>query len=481
MPDVYLVTVVIYLSLLIGISLWLSFRVKTQEDFVVAGRRLTWPILVGTLLATWIGSGSIFGGGTLGFRQGFAALWQPAGAWLGIGIIYFVAARARRWGRFTVPELMEARYGVAARVLATVATVISYTIIVSYQFRGGGRVLNLVIPEIGYEQGILITAVFAILFTMFAGLMSVAYTDIANGLIILAGTLTAVPWLVRSAGGWAAVRAGLEPSRFSLFGTMTPQEALGFFLPTLFLLLGNANMYQRFFAARDEGEAKKSVLGWIVGVITVETLVIALAVIGSGMPAFRELAEPETIIPAVARQGLPAPIGCLLLAAIVAIIVSTADSFLLVPATNLVRDIYQRFINPQASERRLLVYSRLSVLGLGLLAYVLIAFFREILDAVVAAYTIYGAGVTVALLAVFFWPRATPAGGTASIAAGTTVCLAWEAARQLAHGGDRYPFGLETIYPSLAAAFLALVLVSLLTPAGQAPRAEAAGRPGPSR
>ena len=126
---VYQVTVIGYVAILIAISVWLSLRVKTKEDFIVAGRRLTWPILVGTLLATWIGSGSIFGGGTLGYRQGFAALWQPAGAWFGIIVIYFVAGRARRFGQFTVPDLMEARYNATARVLATIATIVSYTII----------------------------------------------------------------------------------------------------------------------------------------------------------------------------------------------------------------------------------------------------------------------------------------------------------------------------------------------------------------
>ena len=101
---VYLVSVVAYLLLLIGISVWLGFRVKTQEDFMVAGRRLTWPVLVGTLLATWIGSGSIFGGGNLGYHQGFAALWQPAGAWLGIVVIYSVAGRARHFARLAEPS-----------------------------------------------------------------------------------------------------------------------------------------------------------------------------------------------------------------------------------------------------------------------------------------------------------------------------------------------------------------------------------------
>jgi SSS family solute:Na+ symporter/sodium/proline symporter len=462
---VYLVTVVAYLLGLIGISVWLGFRVKTQEDFMVAGRRLTWPVLVGTLLSTWIGSGSIFGGGNLGFHQGFAALWQPAGAWLGIVVIYFVAGRARRFGQFTVPDIMEARYGVVARVLATIATVISYTIIVSYQFRGGGRVLNLVIPQISYESGVLITFMVATGFTVFAGLMSVAYTDIANGVVIVAGTLIALPFLVQEAGGWGQIRAALPASRFSLLGTMTLKEALGFFLPTLFLLLGNANMYQRFFAARDEREARRSCVGWVLGVMLVETLVIALAVVGSSMPQFRDLAVPETIIPAVARHGVPAAVGCLLLSAIVAIIVSTADSFLLVPATNLVRDVYQRFINPRADERRILLYSRLAVVLLGLLAYLMIAVFQDILSAVVSAYTIYGAAVTPALLAVFFWRRATPRGGSASILVGTLVWLVWEMTRAWLLGGERYPLGLETVYPALLASFLALVIVSLATPA----------------
>jgi SSS family solute:Na+ symporter/sodium/proline symporter len=246
---------------------------------------------------------------------------------------------------------------------------------------------------------------------------------------------------------------------------MTLKEALGYFLPTLFLLLGNANMYQRFFAARDEREARRSVVGWVLGVMLVETLVIALAVVGSAMPQFRDLAVPETIIPAVARHGVPAAVGCLLLAAIVAIIVSTADSFLLVPATNLVRDIYQRFVRPDADERRIVLYSRLAVLLLGGLSYLLITVFRDILAAVVSAYTIYGAAVTPALLAVFFWPRATPRGGAASILVGTVVWLIWEIARAWLLGGERYPLGIETVYPALLASFLALVSVSLATPA----------------
>src|SRR2546427_8116644 len=100
---------------------------------MVAGRSLTWPILVGTLLATWIGSGSIFGGGTLGYQQGFAALWQPAGAWLGIVIIYFVAGRARPVGPFPVPYILEGGRGASARVPGPIAARPAYPINVSSQ------------------------------------------------------------------------------------------------------------------------------------------------------------------------------------------------------------------------------------------------------------------------------------------------------------------------------------------------------------
>ncbi|MFQ5876936.1 MAG: sodium:solute symporter [Acidobacteriota bacterium] len=470
---VYLVSVTSYLLLLIGISVFFGFRVKTQEDFMVAGRRLTWPILVGTLLATWIGSGSIFGGGTLGFEQGFAALWQPAGAWVGLLLIYFIAGRARRFGQFTVPDLMEERYNVAARVLATIATILSYAIIVSYQFRGGGIVLNLVLPDVTELEGILITAVFATLFTAFAGLLSVAYTDIANGAIIVTSLVVAVPALARSAGGWAQVRAGLDASHFSLMGTMSLQEALGFFLPTMFLLLGNANMYQRFFAARDERHARLSVAGWVVGLLVVETLVIALAVIGSSMPRFAGLENHAHIIPTVARHGLPVAVGCLLLSAIAAIIVSTADSFLLVPATNLVRDIYQRFVNPEASQSRIVWYSRGAVILLGLVSFGMTQVHERILDAVVAAYTIYGASITPALLAIFLWRRATPAGGVASILAGTAIGVGWEVWRFVGLGGEGFPLDIETIYSSLLASILALIGVSLLTRPREAGAADA--------
>ena len=157
-------------------------------------------------------------------------------------------------------------------------------------------------------------------------------------------------------------------------------------------------------------------------------------------------------------RDCPVLAGCVLLAAAVAIIVSTGDSFLLVPATNIVRDIYQRFINPRATERQIVLYSRVAVIGLGLAGYILIQFFETVLRAALFSYTMYGVGITPALLACFLWKRATTAGGLASILGGMLVTLIWHFA-SLAEAT-----GIETIYPALAASLLGLIVGSLLTP-----------------
>src|ERR687897_585203 len=119
----YLTAVLVYLGLLTIVGFWQSRHVKSGEDFLVAGRTLPARVLVFTLLSTWIGSGSLFGGAGLGYRVGFPALWQSAGAWLGIAIIFFIAPRVRRLAQYTVPDILEMRYGPPARVLGTITIV----------------------------------------------------------------------------------------------------------------------------------------------------------------------------------------------------------------------------------------------------------------------------------------------------------------------------------------------------------------------
>ncbi len=449
---VYFWAILFYLCFLIFVGATRSKLVKTQADFMVAGRKLSANVLVGTLLATWIGSGSIIAGAGLAYRKGFPALWFDAGVWIAIVVLYLIAGRARAFAQYTVPDILEARYNKYARILGALTTIVAYTAIVSYQFKAGGMVLNLV-TGISVSNGIIVTALFVVVYTFLAGMISVAYTDLVNGIVMTLGIFLALPFLISFVGGWENVVSNLPKEHFQVLGTMSIWEALGYSLPTMLLLLGESNMYQRFFSARDEKTAKRAVLGWIGGTVILETAIVVLAIVGSAM--FLDISS-ESVILHSARYGLPVFLGCALLAAIVAVIVSTADSFLLVPSTNVIRDIYQRFINPNASQKRIVLYSRLVVIALGILAYLQVQFFTSVLKMALYAYTMYGVGITPAVLAAFFWKRATSWGGVSSICAGMTTTILWEVLGQ--------PQAIPTIYPALIMSLGFLIVVSIFTP-----------------
>jgi len=456
----YLIVILIYLIFLVLFGLYFAFKVKKKDDFLVAGRNLTAPILVGTLLATWIGSGDIFSVADLSYNHGYSSLIGSAGGWLGIIIVFFIAGRVRDFGQYTVPDILEVRYNKWARILATITTIIAYVTIVSYQFRGGGWILNIISEgRISVDVAMIIIACFVIFYTVFAGMLSVAYLDIINGILILASVFISIPFLIHNAGGIDTIVKNVTPRENFILGNMSFVQAIGYFVPTFLLALGNGNMYQRFFSAKDAKEAKKSVIGWVTGVILIGVALQTLAVIGSSMFKGLEVEESGKIILLVAHRGLPVVIGCFLLPAIVAIVISTANSFLLVPATNVARDIFQRFIKPDTSDKQMIFISRLFVVILGIISYALINFYPRVLDAAYAAYTVYGTGLTPALMATFFWKRATPKGGVVSISAGMIVTVIWEIARKVL---GYFPLGMPAIYPALVFSIVLLILVSLL-------------------
>jgi len=448
---IYVVVLAVVVCTLCLVTIVKALGVKNREDFLVAGRKLPWTVLVFTLLSSWIGAGSLFAGAENAYRNGFAALWQPAGGWLGLVVIALIADRARKFAQFTVPDLLEGRYNTLARVLGTVSIVISYTVITSYQFKGGGDILHLIFPDLERSTGMYLIAGFVILFTAAAGMASVAYLDLVIGLLVTVILVIALPLLLGNAGGWEGVRANLPVDHFQVLGSLSLTQALGFLLPTALLLIGNQGMYQKFFSARSARDARLAVYGWIAGTLLLETMLVTVAVIGSSM---FKIDNPREIIPVTARQGLPSLVGAILLGAVFAKIISTANNYLFSPATNLIHDIYERFINRNAGPRRTLVVSRLVVVVLGLFALLQATHFESILKAALYAYTVYGAAVTPSVMAVFFWRRATASGAVTSILLGTVVTVAWNLA------GIEW---LDAVYPALGMSVMSLVVVSLLS------------------
>lgn len=459
---IYVVTVSLVVVLLCGITTYKATQVKNRTDFLVAGRTLSWPVLVFTLLSSWIGAGSLLAGAENAYNNGFVALWQPLGGWLGLLLIAVIAGRARHFAQFTVPDLLEARYNSTARVLGTIAIVISYTIITSYQFIGGGDILHLIFPELPRAIGMYIIAAFVIFFTAAAGMASIAYLDLVIGSLVTGTVIVAVPILLKRVGGWHAVHSALPATHFQVLGNYSLGGAIGLALPTMLLLIGNQGMYQKFFSAKSESDARKSVVGWIIGTVTLETLLIMLAVIASSK---LHTDRPREIIPLTAREALPNMLGAILLGGVFAKIISTANNYLFSPATNLIHDVYERFIDRNATQRRTLIVSRLVVIVLGIFALLQATQFQSILKASLYAYTVYGAAVTPAVMAVFFWRRTTTAGAISSIVLGTVITVGWELAQQFGPVTWVAAIGaIDAVYPALFASVSSLIVVSLLTP-----------------
>ncbi|HHS13686.1 MAG TPA: sodium:solute symporter family protein [bacterium] len=473
----YLYLILAYILILMGFNIYRSLKVKKHEDFMVAGRSLSVRVMVFTLICTWIGSGTFISGAEYAYRAGFSSLWMPAGAWAGIIFIYFLAGRIRNFGQYTIGDILEVRYGKFARLFGAFALIIAFVTIVSYQFRAGGYILNVVTDgSISVELGQMLAAFFVITFTALAGMMAVAYTDLPNGIIILLACVIATPFVVITAGGLPSAQAVLPEGHFKVvnqsFGAYPWLKAGGYFLATMFLLMGVQSMYQKFYSAKTPRNARQAVVLWTIGTIVVETVVIIIAVFAAAK-FWNQGYDPASMVLLAARYMVPPPVGVLLLAAACAVVISTGMNYLFSSSTNIIRDIYQRFIREKAGDRELMAVQKIFICLLGLGAFLMI-FIPTILNKPISvlqyayfAYTMYGVSITPSLIAALAWKRATKAGGLTSILSGAFSALFLQfilpaISPEVMIDGD--PWGIPTIYPSLAISILTLIVVSLATP-----------------
>jgi len=471
----YMYVILGYLLVLTGFNFYRSRKIKSQEDFMVAGRSLKTSVMVFTLICTWIGSGTFIAGAEFAAKAGISAIWLAAGAWVGIVLIYFLAAKIQTFGQYTIGDILEVRYGPVARVFGAIALIISFTVIVSYQFIAGGFILNVISDgAISSQNGTIIAALFVILFTALGGMVAIAYTDLPNGIIIVLACLLAVPFVYTAAGGFSGAAQVLDPGYFKLvnenFGVHPGLKAGGYFLSTLFLLLGVQSMYQKFYSARSPKDAKKAVVWWTLGTVFVESVVVVIAVLAySKLRGQIDLSIPKEggkVVLMAARQLMPPWVGVLLLGAACAVVISTGMNYLLSPSTNIMRDIYQRFLKKDADQKSLVVLQKVLIVIIGIVAFFMATRLKSVLNNAQFAYSIYGAAVTPALIAALAWKRATKAGGLASIVSGTVVCvvlkiLAGSMGPVAAPDGD--PWGIPIIYPALFVSLASLVIVSLCT------------------
>ncbi|MEE8307293.1 MAG: sodium:solute symporter family protein [Gammaproteobacteria bacterium] len=322
-------------------------------------------------------------------------------------------------------------------------------------------------PKLTSEKATIIAAVFIVAYTMLAGLMSLAFADIVTGTVIMVTLLIAFPIVLIKAGGFAGMAAafaemGDRPDHMKFWGMFRPVDYVNFCLPVFLLVLGDANQYQRIFASRNAKGARTAVIVMIFVALIIEELIIAEAWFASSL-----IPDPENgrfVLIYAARHFMPPALGLLFMITVVGIIISTADSFLLVPATTFIKDIYQTHINPKAPEKKIIFMSRFMVLTFGVIAWLVSLAFAgstTVFEKALYAFTVYGSAITPCLVAALFWKGATKAGAVTSIVAGTVTTLVWGEVIK-----DRLPAQaaeLDAVLPAITLSVICLIVVSLLT------------------
>lgn len=447
----YLVFILIYLFGLLATGAWFSKKIKDSKSFLVANRALPWIVSTGTIVATFVGAGSLIGAAGLAYKVGISALWMDIGGIFAIVALAFCASRIRRFAGMTTPEILGARFNNNTRLIAALIIIAAETAIVGYQIRAGGYVLNLV-AEIDISLGMIITAIFIIGYTMFAGMLSVAYTDLIQGITMIVALLAAIPFVINAAGGVEGIAMALPAEKLSLTGSSF-KDSLKVLFPTFCLVFVMQPIWQRIFSGKNESECKKAVFASVPALLFLVTAIAFIATLGAII--LPNLQDGGTVIIGIATGNVvPFVISVTLLCAAVAIIVSTGDSMLLSASTNIINDIYLQYISPNADEKKILLYTRLTVLTLGVLAFIQIKFFPSILAMVIYAYTMEG-GLAPALIAAFYWKKATPAAGFLCVLSAGITTVIWEASGM--------PLGIDTSFVTILVSSLMLMIVSQFT------------------
>lgn len=456
MQTVHISILIAYIVVMVAVGAWFSRRrhVSSGDDFMFAGRSLPLPVLVATLLTTWVGSGTIIGGANFAYTYGpLASIFFLAGTPVGIVVLYYISRKVRAASRYTVPELLEARFGLAARLIAAAITLLAYTGIVAYQFTGGGYIVTVITPW-SADQSTLIVTVLVTFIAFGGGLFSIAWTDLVSALVIVFGLLIAIPLVIGGEiGGFGDYVRGLPDTSTSWSGGLSALQLLGYFLPLFLLILADQNMYQRLTAAQDEGTARSSTAGFFLSSFLVT---VPVALLGSAAVILMPGINADTAILSLASEHyLPSVIGGIVLAGALAFIVTTGSSFLLSGASNVVYDGVARFAGKDLPESRRLWIHRITVLVIAATAYVLGRFFPTVLELQLYSYTVYGVALAPPVLAVLLWKRATRVGALSCMILATAVTITWEQLDQ--------PWDINSVLVSLPVALVCLVGGSLLT------------------
>jgi len=464
------ISFVIYTSGIIFTGLYSSRKRKqTADDYVLANRELgPWTSALSASASAesgWVMLGMI---GTA-FAGGISTLWIVPGIAAGYLFNWFVIAERLRassanTGAATLTQYILHRFGPESRALRYLSVLIITAAMLGYvaaQMNAAGKAFEAVF-HLDYVVGVLVGAFIVLAYTTTGGFRAICWTDIIQaGFMMMA--LLFMPVLMLAKAGWCgAVMSTLEansPDLLTWSGGNTGMVMLGFVIGMLGIGLGypgQPHILSRFMAAKDTATVKKG--GWIAfgwfGLVYLGAIFFGLF----ARAYYGSLADPEQALPIACGELLPPVIGGFVIAAIVSAICSTADSQLIVVSSALSRDVFKTSKAKDAADGARYQYvDRLTLAILGLISVgFALTENRVIFTFVLYAWGVLGAAFGPVVILGLLWPRANKAGAIAGMIVGSATAVVWKEVESLSNV-------VYELVPAFAFAFVAIVVVSLLT------------------
>ncbi|MGQ9546884.1 MAG: sodium:solute symporter family protein [Dehalococcoidia bacterium] len=414
--------IVVYFLAVIGIGVWSRRRVHSQNGFFVAHRQGTVPLITGSLVATAVGGSALVVTASWGFEQGLSGAWWLLVGSVGLVILgVFLAGKVRGAALYTLPELVGRQYDNRVSLAASVLIVVAWMGVVAGQIIAAGSFLSI----LGIGSPILWMVVFTlvvVIYTVLGGQLSVIRTDLFQAAIVFTGIFAALGVVFSRIGGFRELRAALPADYLSF--PLTPRFGVKALLSHLVLVgatyVVGPDMYSRLFCAKGEKAAQQSA---ILAALLFIPLAFAIALIGMTAKVLYPGITSGQAFPQVVSAVLSPWLSGLLLAAIVAALMSSADTCLLSQSIILTQDILKRFT--PFSERRTILLTRFSLVVLAALALALAFALKQVYLSLMFAYTIFTCGLVVPVIAGFYKERlkVTPRGGLAALIAGGVIGL----------------------------------------------------------
>jgi SSS family solute:Na+ symporter len=425
------VALALLLAYTVGLTLfgvWIGRRVRGPADFFVAGRRLTWPLIGGTVLAANIGAGTTVGAAGLAYREGISAWWWNGAAGIGtlvlalwVGPKLWAIASAKNY--LTVGDFLEDRYSASVRGLVAALILIGTLAILAAQLIAGAAVLE-VVAGLPRWQGVAIGGVAMTIYFTAGGLLSSAWVNALQLIVLIGGFTVALPMVLSNAGGTAAIAAtpGVPPTFWDPWYSAGASSGWTMLILLTPVFIISPGLVQKSYAAES---ARALRIG--IGVAGGLQLVFSFLPVLLGMAArvnHPGLDSPNIVLPTVLLNDLPVLIGALALAAVFSAEVSTCDAILFMLSTSSSKDIYQRFVNPSASPDQVLRVARGAAVAGGIAGMLLAIQLATIVDALRIFYSLVGATLFVPVAGALLFSNARARDALWAIAMGVGALLA---------------------------------------------------------